>query len=233
MVHYRIDATKKRKTIMDGGKQTDWTRYYRTSFVTAHLLRRITSGRLLAALKRAGFVPEAGFAVELGGGGSSFAARLVRCFRFREYGVIDTNDEGLRRFLDLNLPCLSRVEKKSVLDEKLPDWQADLVFSAGLIEHFSPVGTAQAVRAHFALAKPGGTVAILFPENTALYRFVRRILEHLGLWSFPDERPLSLDEVIRAAGCDPCVSEGIRIILLTQRLLVFRRINEADERCFA
>ena len=217
---------------MDGGKQTDWTRYYRAPFVTARLLRRITSGRLLAALERAGFVPEAGFAVELGGGGSSFAARLVRHFRFREYGVIDTNEEGIRRFLDLRLPCQCRTEQRSVLED-LPDWQADLVFSAGLIEHFSPADTALAVRAHFALAKPGGTVAILFPENTALYRFVRRTLERLGLWSFPDERPLAPEEVILAAGCEPCVSEGIRIILLTQRLLVFRCKNEAEERCFA
>ena len=86
------------------------------------------------------------------------------------------------------------------------------------------------MRAHFALAKPGGTVAILFPENTVLYRFVRRILERVGLWSFPDERPLVAEEVIRAAGCKPLVSEGIRIILLTQRLLIFQRKNESDER---
>ena len=217
---------------MDGGKQTDWERYYRAPFVTARLLRRITSGRLLAALERAGHVPGEGFAVELGGGGNSFAARQVRRFRFREYGVIDTSEEGLRRFRDLELPCLCRTERRSVLDE-LPDWRADLVFSAGLIEHFSPADTAAAVRAHFALAKPGATVAILFPENTALYRFVRRFLERLGLWAFPDERPLAADEVIRAAGCVPLVSEGIRIILLTQRLLVFRRENHSDERSFA
>lgn len=214
---------------MDGGKQTDWTRYYRTPFLTARLLRRITSGRLLAALERTGLVPEGGFAVELGGGGSSFAARLVRRFRFREYGVIDTNEEGLRRFLDLKLPCSCRAERKSVLSD-LPDWRADLVFSAGLIEHFSPADTVRAVRAHFLLAKPGGAVAILFPENTALYRFVRRILERLDLWSFPDERPLDAGEVIRAAECGPCVSEGIRIILLTQRLLVFQRKHESAER---
>ena len=216
---------------MDDGKKTDWTRYYLAPFVTARLLRRITSGRLLSALKRAGFhvSPDTGFAVELGGGGSSFAARLVRRFRFREYGVIDTSEEGLRLFLDRKPPCLCRTERRSVLDD-LPDWQADLVFSAGLIEHFSPADTARAVRAHFTLAKPGGSVAILFPENTALYRAVRRILEFLGLWSFPDERPLAAEEVIRAAECEPCVSEGIRIILLTQRLLVFQRKNKSDER---
>lgn len=214
---------------MDSVKQTDWTKYYRAPFATARLLRRITSGRLLAALERTGSVPEDGFAVELGGGGSSFAARLVRLFRFREYGVIDTSEEGLRRFLDLKLPCLCHAERKSVLTD-LPDWHADLVFSAGLIEHFPPEDTARAVRSHFTLAKPGGTVAILFPENTALYRLSRRILEWLGLWSFPDERPLAAEEVIRAAGREPCVSEGIRIILLTQRLLVFRQGNENGER---
>lgn len=214
---------------MDGGKQTDWTKYYRAPFVTARLLRRITSGRLLSALERTGSVPDAGFAVELGGGGSSFAARLVRRFRFREYGVIDTSEEGLRRFEALGLPCQCHTERKSVLED-LPDWHADLVFSAGLIEHFSPEDTRRAVRAHFALAKPGGTVAILFPENTALYRFVRRILEWFGLWSFPDERPLDAEEVIRAAECSPCVSEGIRIILLTQRLLIFQRENGIGER---
>ena len=216
--------------MMNRKKQTDWDRYYRAPAPTAFLLRRITSGRLISALERTGLLPPAdGFAVELGGGGSSFALRLADRFRFAEYGVIDSNPCGLALFLDRPFLCKRRSKLGSVF-EPLPDWKADLVFSAGLIEHFTPEDTARVVRAHFELAKPGGAVAILFPENTRLYRFVRRILEFLKLWAFPDERPLEPEEVIRAAGCEPCVSEGIRIILLTQRLLVFQRKNETGER---
>ena len=215
---------------MDNRKQTDWDRYYRAPAPAAHLLRRITSGRLISALTRTGLIPsQGGSAVELGGGGSSFARRLAKRFRFAEYGVIDTNPCSLALFLDQSLPCQCKAELCSVLGP-LPDWKADLVFSAGLIEHFSPGDTARAVRAHFELAKPGSAVAILFPEDTGLYRFVRRILEFLKLWRFPDERPLDPAEVIRAAGCEPCVSEGIRIILLTQRLLIFQHKSEPDER---
>ena len=36
---------------------------------------------------------------------------------------------------------------------------------------------------------------ITFPTPTWLYRGTRAIAEHLGIWRFPDERPLSFEEV--------------------------------------
>ena len=42
---------------MDNREQTDWDRYYRAPAPTAHLLRRITSGRLIAALIRTQAAP--------------------------------------------------------------------------------------------------------------------------------------------------------------------------------
>ena len=214
---------------MSETEKTDWTRYYRKPAVTARLLRRITASRLISGLERSGSAPGAGgFIVEPGGGGSSFARRLARRFGCAEYGVLDTHEEGLELFRRQDLPCHSRAERCDILGP-LPDWQGDLVFSAGLIEHFPPEETARAVRAHFELAKEGGTVAFLFPENTGLYRTVRRILEVSGLWHFPDERALEPPEVIRAAGREPLLSEGIRIILLTQRLLVFRKEKNGEK----
>ncbi len=66
-------------------------------------------------------------------------------------------------------------------------FQADVVFSIGLIEHFDPAGTRQAIEAHFALLKPGGYAIISYPTPTWLYRAARTLTEAAGLWKFHDE----------------------------------------------
>jgi SAM-dependent methyltransferase len=90
-----------------------------------------------------------------------------------------------------------RLHQQSVLE--LPvDPAADIVFSVGLVEHFNPAQTREAVLAHFNLLKPGGVAIITFPTPTALYRLARRLIEMAGMWKFPDERPLRPREVIDA-----------------------------------
>jgi cyclopropane fatty-acyl-phospholipid synthase-like methyltransferase len=74
--------------------------------------------------------------------------------------------------------------------------KADIVFSVGLIEHFSTADTAECIRAHFELVKPGGYVLITYPSPTALYSIIRRAAELLKIWSFPDERPLTSQETV-------------------------------------
>lgn len=76
---------------------------------------------------------------------------------------------------------------------------ADVVFSVGLVEHFLPTETAKAVRAHFDLVKPSGLVVITFPTPTWLYRAARAACEAIGVWKFPDERPLDPEEVLAVA----------------------------------
>jgi hypothetical protein len=109
---------------------------------------------------------------------------------------MDTNALGLR-LLETRLAGDSRLSaiNRDVLAPVDDPVGADLVYSVGLIEHFDPERTARAVEAHFAHACPGGLVLITFPTPTWLYRLTRYAAERIGVWAFPDERPLRLDEV--------------------------------------
>jgi cyclopropane fatty-acyl-phospholipid synthase-like methyltransferase len=114
--------------------------------------------------------------------------------------VIDTNEHGLE-LLRKRFPESRRVTATNLDVLKLPPGGdlADVVFSVGLVEHFSTRDTAEAVRAHFALVKESGLVIITFPTPTRLYRAARTACEFIGVWRFPDERPLDPEEVLRVA----------------------------------
>jgi hypothetical protein len=103
--------------------------------------------------------------------------------------------------------------------------RADCVFSVGLIEHFDPEGTRKAIRTHFDLLRCGGCAIISFPTPTWLYKIARAIAEALRLWHFPDERPLSRDEVmalVRSQGT-VLVEKTLWPLIFTQHFVVVRK----------
>jgi SAM-dependent methyltransferase len=102
--------------------------------------------------------------------------------------------------------------------------RADIVFSVGLIEHFDAPRTRQAVLAHFDVLRPGGVAIITFPTPTLLYRIARSLAEALGLWQFPDERPLQPPEVLAAARerGEVLFVKTLWPLILTQTLIVVR-----------
>ena len=206
-------------------EKTDWTNYYRNPFPTAGLLRRITASRLIRAMRDSGILRKPGRVIELGGGGSSFAMRLTRCFPCTRYTAVDSNPEGLKRFQDLALPCEKECVEADLLRDR-PDIRADFVFSAGLIEHFPPEETRALIRTHLDMTGAGGFTAFLFPVDTRLYRMVRRMAERANLWRFPDERALAWSEAEEAAGLPPVRKERIASVLLTQELLIFHKEND-------
>ena len=199
---------------------TDWDQYYRSPAPTAHLTRRYTGRVLVNALRR--FGGNIGRLAEIGGANSCFLETIQAGIAPREYHVIDTNAYGLSLLRDRKVIT----HQQSCLALAL-DLEADAVFSIGLIEHFDPAGTRQAVASHFSLIRPGGCAIISFPTPTLLYRVARWLTEAVGAWKFPDERPLSREEVASAAG------EFGRIefekilwpIIFTQRLMVFRKYS--------
>lgn len=210
-------------------QKTDWDRYYTHPFPTAKILRAITGRRLVRALRKCsagGGTPQR--IIEFGGGGSSFAELLCRFFPCESYTVYDSNEKALALFAAMKLPCTMEACLQNILEEIREPHSADLVFSAGLIEHFSETDTALAVARHFQLLDNGGLAAFLFPADTGLYRTVRGLAELLHLWRFPDERALRADEVMRAAApYGTCLHrECIRSILLTQELLIFRKDHD-------
>jgi putative flippase GtrA len=208
-------------------RATDWDSYYTSVPPTAKLTRKYTTGVLLDALRRyaAPGCGEGLAIVEIGGANSCFMDQILSGVPCRSYDVVDTNRYGLNL---LEQRCHARhpvgLHCESVLDLQ---WrtQADVVYSVGLVEHFDPQMTRQAILAHFELLRPGGMAIITFPTPTLLYRAARGFIEAIGKWKFHDERPLAPEEVVAA------ISERAHILdrktmwplILTQHVVVAQK----------
>jgi glycosyltransferase involved in cell wall biosynthesis len=203
---------------------TDWDTYYMRPARPARLTRAITTRRLLDLMRRHLTSQPRGIC-ELGGANSCFYASMREAFPQVDYSVIDNNPVGLellsRRWGD-DQRLHARNEDVRELPEQVLD--ADIVYSVGLIEHFPPEQTATVIRKHFSCVRPGGLVIVTFPTPTWLYRITRALAEACHAWRFPDERPLTFEEVeaeIRKYGT--IVESRINwAIVLTQGIVVAR-----------
>jgi putative flippase GtrA len=207
-------------------RATDWNRYYRSVPVTARLTRKYTGRVLRAALKRFSNSSDGGpVIVELGGANSCFLDGIVSELRPCAYHVVDSNAYGLDILRERSggSPQI-RLHRQDIMALDL-DLQADVVFSVGLIEHFDLAGTRSAILRHFELLKPGGCAVLSFPTPTWLYRVARFLTELVGLWKFPDERPLSRREVLESlpAYADVVLEKTLWPLVYTQRLMVIRK----------
>ena len=192
---------------------TDWDAYHRRPSTFAPLTRRITARAIVDAVRA--FTPSTPtHIVELGGANSLFLATLHAAYPHARVTAIDTYDRVL--------PHRPPVVPGDVLAPIVNPLAADVVLSVGLIEHFDRAGTARAIAAHFAHARPGGLVVITYPTPTWLYRTVRSAAEMLGVWRFPDERPLTREEVEGEIGRHGTVlfRRTLWAIVLTQGLVV-------------
>lgn len=207
---------------------TDWDGYYASVPATARLTRRHTTAALVEAIRRHAS-PATGASglsvVEIGGANSCFLDGILSQVSCSRYDVVDTNRYGLD-LLRKRLGASDTVHlyQQSVLEMSLPT-QADVVFSAGLVEHFDPAETRRAVLAHFDALRSGGTLILTFPTPTWLYRASRRLIEAMGLWKFHDERPLGLAEVTEAIreGGEVVYQKVLWPLILTQQLVVARK----------
>jgi len=96
----------------------------------------------------------------------------------------------------LNKATNIELRNENILNSVGKTEQYDVVFSVGLIEHFSPEDTIKSIAAHFDYLKFNGICIITFPTPTWLYKLTRKMAELMGLWIFHDERPLKMVEVI-------------------------------------
>jgi SAM-dependent methyltransferase len=223
----------KRKSGLSG-EATDWDKYYLSVPPTAKLTRRYSAAVLLDAIKQyASASHKDGIAiVEIGGANSCFLDAILRTFSCRSYDVIDTNEFGLsllsRR---AGSGGVLRLHRASVLEHSVQA-AADLVFSVGLIEHFEPRETRAAVLAHFDLLRPGGTAIITFPTPTPLYRIARGLISAVGMWRFPDERPLDPREVTSAVRerAELVWEKTLWPLVLTQHLVVAKKPSDGATR---
>jgi putative flippase GtrA len=213
-------------------RATDWDAYYRRPAAFAPITRRFTERVILREAGRVFRATAPSHIVELGGGNSPFLAALRARYPAARLTAIDTNALGLG-LLQARLPAdpgLTLVER-DVLTPVPEIGDADLVFSVGLIEHFDAAETARAIGAHFDLVRDGGTVLITYPTPTWLYRTIRSAAELLGVWEFPDERPLERGEVNAVVAQHGEIVDGFINwpVVLTQAVVVSRKHACADK----
>jgi len=217
----------------DSPRATDWDRYYTKVPATARITRRYSTSVLVDAIRRharAGRGDRQLSIVEIGGANSCFLDALLSRIPCRSYDVVDTNEYGISLLSGkVGDGKVLRLHKHSVLDDPL-HMAADLVFSIGLVEHFRPGETRAAVLAHFDYLRPGGTAIITFPTPTCLYRITRGCIEALGMWRFPDERPLDPQEVMDAVRVRGEViwEKMLWPLMLTQYMIVARKRGTPD-----
>ncbi len=203
-------------------KATDWDQYYKQPAFAARLTRPITYAAVLRAIRTHGSPSPT--IVELGGGGSRIYDVIRDAVHPSEYHIVDTNGYGLSLVRERSGSNAIRTHQCDVRTVDLGKL-VDVVFSLGLIEHFDPSGTREAIRAHLRLLKSGGVAIITFPTPTLMYRAARSFLELVGQWIFHDERPLWVDEIKRAIEPEGKLVHEVLIwkILLTQRLVVIQK----------
>ncbi|NJD36779.1 MAG: class I SAM-dependent methyltransferase [Geobacter sp.] len=69
-----------------------------------------------------------------------------------------------------------------------PDGSFDLVFNAGVLEHFDMNGRREALREMARVTKPGGVVCVAIPNHYSVpYRFAYEYRKAHGIWPYPDE----------------------------------------------
>ena len=212
---------------MPNNKQTDWDHYYDKPYKSAGFTKPIIIKRMIHYIKT--FSPNAkGFSItEFGGGNSCFYQPFMQVFSPSKYCIADNNQTGLEafstRFKGYD-PNHTELLQQDILNLD-KQWQSDIVFSVGLIEHFSVADTRKAIEAHLEVLKPGGLLILGFPTPTWLYRISRKVSELLGLWIFHDERPLKREEVLetlRPQG-DILHNEILWSIIFTQAFIILKK----------
>nr|WP_258443080.1 glycosyltransferase [Helicobacter sp. 16-1353] len=217
---------------MGGGisaRATDWEKYYskrkNNNFKISNITRKISATMILNLLKKYKNIHRI---CEFGGGDSCFYKDFRESYANADYIVFDNSKKGVDSFNNkyaTKSPHKQKAILFNLLESKAIDSSFDVVFSAGLIEHFNKTNTRAMCIKHFEFAKSGGIVLITYPTPTLLYRVIRSILEKLNLWEFHDERALLFDEV--NATCEEygeLLSRKLNFAIgLTQEILVYKK----------
>lgn len=206
-------------------KKTDWDSYYNKPYKFAGFTKRIITRVLLKYIQQYIPIKNGITMMEFGGGNSCFYELFDATFQPKAYYIIDNNQVGLDEFSRrIGKRENTYLINRDILDPGLKV-ECDIVFSVGLIEHFSVENTRKAILSHFSVLKRGGILILGFPTPTFLYKITRKISELLGLWIFHDERPLKIGEVLDTVDQhgDLLEKKVIWPIFLTQAMLVIKK----------
>jgi ubiquinone/menaquinone biosynthesis C-methylase UbiE len=111
------------------------------------------------------------------------------------------SDRNEKTAIDINQRAISLVEAAAAqLNKKvntlvcdmfampLRDAEFDIVFNAGVIEHFSVMERTRALSEYARVMKDDGLMIVAFPNHHCPpYRFAYLVMRFLGIWRFPSE----------------------------------------------
>lgn len=131
--------------------------------------------------------------LEAGAGTGRVTARLAAMGA--ETAILDTSETALaiaRRVFERVAGRPGRFIQGSIFALPCPDRSFDLVWNAGLLEHFTPDEKRLALREMLRATRPGGTVVSMNPYARALaYRIGKWVKERSGTWPYGYERPVA------------------------------------------
>ena len=215
---------KQRKTT------TDWTGYYQKKRNIWSVITQTETWRILLSLVKKHCTKKKNNVIELGGGNSDFAKRFYQAKLVEKYVIVDNNRLAcnLAKAKLKSYPNLL-VYKKDLTEEiekEIEITEGDIVYSTGLIEHFSKDNRRKIIKRHFEWCKKGGIVLITFPTPTLQYKVFRKAMEWIGVWQFWDEKPLYVDEIMDVLKENGTV---LKIYInywlpLTQTIVVVRKV---------
>ena len=193
-------------------RAADWDAQWRAEPLNAAAVRaeeRTPRWRAQERLIRERFGSFVGLkAVELGSGRGLNA--LLYASRGAEVTLVDTSrlalDQATELFAGFGAAAHAVEADIFVLPDALKGG-FDVAMSFGLCEHFIGERRTAAVRAHLALARPGGLVLLGVPNRHApAYRLWMATLKRRGTWPLGTEEPFSEGEIVAlaaAAGGEP------------------------------
>lgn len=73
----------------------------------------------------------------------------------------------------------------------------DIVYSVGLVEHFTADEQIHVIKNHFNFVRTGGYVLISAPTPDLKYRIIRKSMEIMHVWKFWDETPITVNTFVR------------------------------------
>lgn len=175
---------------------TDWDSYYRKpKSKVSSVTQKITLKYLINVLQKCN-MERPWRVMECGGGNSCFATDFCERFKIEYYDIIDKCKLGVQKAENKNVirkaVCIDLLEE---LTDKNYLEKYDLVYSVGLVEHFSDEERERVIQNHFKLCNKGGYVLITAPTPTKKYLFIRKVMELLHVWQFWDETPLELSVI--------------------------------------
>ena len=143
--------------------------------------------------------------IELGAG---YGITTLRLLALSERTILDSNPESLAASSQL----FERLGERIAVLEKdffaLGDFAAtyDLVFNAGVIEHFASGDRIRLLEVMRGLARPGGYVVVGYPNHGSVpYRYSYRYQVRKKLWTYPPEHHIRhFGREAKAAGLQVC-----------------------------